>query len=209
MSHNHFDDKAAQWDNSSNRLKLAENIAKALQTLPLDKTMLAMDFGCGTGLVGLAVAHRVGRLVALDSSSKMIEVLRQKIADGAIANVEAICGDIEHSALPADFDVIFTSMSLHHIEDPERILAGFARLLKAGGIVAIADLDAEDGSFHAAGAEEKHHGFDRSELQQLLEKHGFSDTSFETAHTIEKTMDDGSVKPFTVFLAVARKDYTP
>lgn len=208
MSHNHFDDKAAQWDTNSNRLKLAENIAQALQTLPLHKTMLAMDFGCGTGLVGLAVAHRVGRLVALDSSSKMIEVLRQKIAENGIANVEAICGDIEHSALPADFDVIFTSMSLHHIADPEKILAGFARLLNDGGILAIADLDAEDGSFHAAGAEEKHHGFDRIELQQLLEQHGFTDTAFQTAHTIEKTMDDGSIKPFTVFLAVSRKGDT-
>jgi ubiquinone/menaquinone biosynthesis C-methylase UbiE len=200
-----FDRKSKDWDKEQTRRELADAVARALAGLPLHTNMLSMDFGCGTGLVGLPLASRLGKIIALDSSPGMIGVLQQKIDEQGITNVECLLGDITTAVLPPDFDLIFTSMTLHHIADIEAILARFAELLKPGGRLAIADLDAEDGSFHKAGSEEKHNGFDRLALTDTLHKHGFADIAFESVHTIGKKVQDGTVKDFTVFLAVAVK----
>ena len=83
-----------------------------------------------------------------------------------------------------------------------RIHARFAEQLKPGGFLALADLDSEDGSFHAPGTEGVfHHGFDRVTLQSTLEIAGFDDVQFVTALEVEK---EGK-GPFTVFLVTARK----
>jgi hypothetical protein len=52
MSTAHFDKQAVEWDDNPGRVKNARNIAAAIKaTVPLSKTMFAMEFGCGTGLV--------------------------------------------------------------------------------------------------------------------------------------------------------------
>lgn len=205
MSENRFDRKAADWDKKRMRRELASAVSQAIAKLPLNNTMLALDFGCGTGLVSLPLAGKIGKIIALDSSAGMIEVLDKKLSTKNITNVQTVCAEIENVELPATFDLIFTSMALHHIAETEPVLRRFAELLKPGGTVAIADLDAEDGSFHQPGSEEKHHGFDRAALQEDLLSLGFSTITYSTVHTINKTMKDGSSKDFTVFLATAKK----
>lgn len=78
----------------------------------------------------------------------------------------------------------------------------FAEQLKPGGLLALADLDREDGSFHSPGTEGVfHHGFDRAALQSTLETAGFEDVRFATALEIEK---EGK-GPYTVFFVTARR----
>jgi SAM-dependent methyltransferase len=92
-------------------------------------------------------------------------------------------------------------MAMHHVPDTAALIQSFADHLIPGGRLALADLDTEDGSFHpdeAAGV--FHNGFDRGELQTMLEKRGFSDIHFFTAHTI---MKEG--KAYPVFLVTATK----
>ena len=206
MSSNRFDHKAADWDKKKMRRELANAVSQALAQLALNSDMRALDFGCGTGLVSIPLANKIGTILALDSSAGMIEVLQEKLKEHNITNIQTMCAEIENTELPPDFDLIFTSMALHHITDTKPILQRFAELLKPGGIVAIADLDVEDGSFHKPGSEEKHHGFDRAVLLEELTRHGFSSVAFTTVHTIKKTVKDGSVKDFSVFLATAKKN---
>lgn len=206
MTTNRFDAKAADWDKKEMRRKLAGAVAEAIGELNLEKVELALDFGCGTGLVSIPLAAKIPRIIALDSSAGMIEVLQSKASDLHISNIEAMQAGITSADLPEDFDLIFTSMTLHHIEETDQVLQRFAQLLKPGGKVAIADLDAEDGSFHKPGSEEKHHGFDREILREELQKYGFQHIGFTTVYTVSKTMDDGTVKDFNVFLATAEKE---
>ncbi|MCK5386570.1 MAG: class I SAM-dependent methyltransferase, partial [Gammaproteobacteria bacterium] len=71
-----------------------------------------------------------------------------------------------------------------------------------GAKVALADLDSEDGSFHPADIEGVFHdGFDRENLKKMLEKNGFKDIQFITAHTVNK-----EVKSYPVFLVTATKN---
>ncbi len=205
MENNNFDHKARDWDKKEMRREMAAAVSAAISRLGLDPAMRIMDFGCGTGLVSLPLAPRVAHILALDSSAGMIEVIEDKLEQQQIDNVEARCADILTDDLPADFDLILTSMALHHIENIEPVIAGFHRLLQKGGRVAIADLDAEDGSFHRHDSGEKHHGFDRQDLRRRLRRIGFDNIAIETVHTITKTMADGQPKSFNVFLATAVK----
>lgn len=205
MSDNRFDSKAKEWDKKRFRRELAAAVSAAIGALDLNKNMLTMDFGCGTGLVSLPLADKVGKIVAFDTSQGMIEEFHQKLKEKGTTNIEPRCTDILTTDLAESFDLIFTSMTLHHIGDIHAVLKRFSELVKPGGQLAIADLDDEDGSFHKPGSEEKHHGFQRSTLGQKLEGLGFADISFATVHTISKTMDNGEVKNFSVFLLTAVK----
>ena len=99
------------------------------------------------------------------------------------------------------YDLIVSAMAMHHVEDTDALVQGFADHLKPGARVALADLDAEDGTFHPADAEGVfHHGFDRGTFQSILESKGFQDVSFVTAHTVNR---EG--KSYPIFLVTAVK----
>jgi tRNA (cmo5U34)-methyltransferase len=205
MTNNHFDKAALEWDQKKRRVELAHSIAENISKLPLNNQMKAMEYGCGTGLVGLTLAPRLGSLVAIDTSSGMLEVLSEKIAELGITNVTPLCLDLTVETYNQHFDLIFSAMTLHHIEDTDLILTKFSQLLTAGGYLAIADLDSEDGSFHSAGAGEKHYGFSRELLSDKLLDLGFSSLQFKTAHTINKVNEEGINREYPVFLLSAQK----
>ena len=88
---------------------------------------------------------------------------------------------------------------MHHVPDVDAVLRAFHALLANGGIVAVADLDAEDGSFHGPD-EHVHRGFERADFARRLEAAGFADVAFATPFEIAK-----GDRLYPVFLAVGRK----
>jgi hypothetical protein len=84
------------------------------------------------------------------------------------------------------------------------ILKKFHALLEPSGILCIADLDKEDGSFHTDGTTDVHLGFERGELQKWVEDAVFADVKFSTAYEIKKKIDNAE-KIFPVFLLTAQR----
>lgn len=205
MTTNYFDTSATQWDQKQPRVEMAHAIARAIGELPLDSTITAMEYGCGTGLVGLQLAPRLRSLTAVDTSAGMLEVLNEKIREMNLTNVTSRCLDLTVDAFDEHFDLVFSAMTLHHIEDTELILGKLAEQLNPDGYLAVADLDSEDGSFHSPGAGEKHHGFDRERLIEILRRQGLAEIQCRTAHTVTKTGNDGKTHDYPVFLITARK----
>jgi SAM-dependent methyltransferase len=116
--------------------------------------------------------------------------------------------DLSSDPLPDQrFDLTYSLMTLHHIEDAKGMLGKFHALLVPGGWLCVADLDKEDGTFHTDGTTDVHLGFERGELQQWVENAGFVDVKFSTAYEIKKDID-GAEKTFPVFLLTARKPTT-
>ena len=162
--------------------------------------MTVMDFGAGTGLITAQIAPKVKRVVAIDTSQAMLDKLANK--PELETRIDIICQDIIENPIDARFDLIMSAMTLHHVENTSQLIERFAEHLNEDGVVALADLDKEDGSFHPANTQGVFHsGFDRDALGSLLEKHGFREIEFFTAHTI-----NGDEKDFPVFLVTARKD---
>lgn len=196
-----FDKAAKEWDKSDKRTQLSNNIGRAiLENVTFKPQMHIMDFGAGTGLLSEHVAPKVAKISAVDISQGMLDELVNK--SSLEGKVVAYCQNILHDPLGEDFDGIVSAMALHHVEDTDEILNVFYDHLKEGGFVALADLDKEDGTFHDQGNEGVfHYGFERNVLQEKLEKAGFNDVGFVTAHTFVK--EGGRTYP--VFLATARK----
>lgn len=202
-----FDDAAACWDDEPRRVRLATEVADTVKReVALDRTMDVLDFGCGTGLVTLAIQPLVRSITGADSSAGMLNKLRGKVAALGLENVATVLIGPERDALPRErFNLLISSMTLHHVEDVAAVLQDFYRALVPGGVVAVADLDAEDGSFHRHDISASHYGFDRGRMRAMLEEAGFHGVQDVTAAKIEKKADNGSMQTYSVFLVMARK----
>jgi SAM-dependent methyltransferase len=112
--------------------------------------------------------------------------------------------NLEQEDYPEHFDIIYSQMVLHHVDDVSVILKKFFRMVNPGGYLAIADLYTEDGSFHGEGFT-GYKGFDVEDLTKELAGEGFINITHHTCFTIQKITEQGTTKDFPVFLIVARK----
>jgi ubiquinone/menaquinone biosynthesis C-methylase UbiE len=181
-------------------------VADAIRKVnPLSNQMKALEYGCGTGLLSFALQSNLGQITLADTSQGMLDVLGEKIASAGVTNMHPVRLDLASDPLPAErYDLTYSLMTLHHIDDTEDILRNFHSLLEPNGFLLVADLDQEDGSFHTDGTTDVHLGFDRDELQKLVKAAGFENISFSTAYEIKKKIGNEE-KTFPVFLMTARK----
>ncbi len=198
-----FDARAKNWDADPAKVERALAVAAAIEAnVALRPTMSALEYGCGTGLLGFALRPRVGELTLADVSDGMLDVVREKLAAQPDPRVHPRKLDLLADPLPdRRFDIVFSLMTLHHIADTDAILRKFVSLLARPGVLCIADLDAEDGSFHGAGFD-GHSGFDRDALAAKALRAGFRSARFTTAYEMQKSVGAKS-HTFPIFLMVA------
>lgn len=200
-----FDEKARTWDADPAKVERAQRVAAAIRAQVgslADRAVL--EYGCGTGLLGFALQPEVAHLTLADTSRGMLEVLKEKIVARGAQNVTSLELDLSVGALPDfRFDLVCTLMTLHHIPDTVGILARFHELLKDQGVLCIADLDLEDGSFHGPDFD-GHKGFDREVLAQQMRQVGFQNIRF-TAPCVVARQTAAGIREFPVFLVVGEK----
>ena len=74
-----FDSAAADWDKGDMRQRIAAETAESiLKNVPLRDNMDLLDFGAGTGLLTFRLAPSVRSVTAVDTSPKMLEMLKSK-----------------------------------------------------------------------------------------------------------------------------------
>lgn len=206
--HKRFDDEAATWDDDPGHEERQVAVARAIgEAVSLSPRMSAVDVGGGTGRLSILLADRVGSVVVTDPSAGMVEVARQRIeAAGLSGRLRAVQADLTTDQLDGAYDVVWSSMALHHVHDVDGLLRAVARLLVDGGRLAIADLDEDpEGAFHADKVDfDGHHGFDRQRLAETLVGAGFTDVHFADATTILK-----GDREFGLFLCTATKAHEP
>jgi len=200
-----FDARAATWDDDPAKVERAQAIADAIVgSVSPTRAMRGMEYGCGTGLLSFMLRPRLGKVTLADVSDGMLAVAAGKIAAASDSAMHTVKLDLLSDPMPAErYDIIYSLMTLHHVPDTAAILQRFHAVLAANGLLCIADLDAEDGSFHGAGFD-GHLGFDRAQLGGKAREAGFATVEFSTAHEIEKEVD-GQPRRYPVFLMVARK----
>lgn len=201
-----FDALAPQWDQDAAHVRMAQKVGRAIcNALQPQAHETALEFGAGTGLATLIVAPKVARLTAIDGSAGMLDVLRAKCERKGLDHVEVIQDNVVDLPL-AHYDLIYSALTLHHVQDVPALLRKLAAHLNPGGRVALADLDSEDGRFHRDGTQGVvHHGFDRGIFGQWLRDAGLADVDFSTAWTVQREREDGSRASYPIFLAVAHQ----
>jgi tRNA (cmo5U34)-methyltransferase len=200
-----FDLKATEWDKNIVNIERAHEIAnQILLAIPFKAGMKVMEFGAGTGLLSFMLEDLFASVTLIDTSAEMIRICNEKIAQNKSSHIKALKIDLETEYFDEKFDLIYTQMALHHISDISGIIYKFKHLLNYKGILAIADLYTEDGSFHGEGFT-GHLGFDPELLSGLLNQSGFEDSTFKECFVQKKVDTDGQQKAYPVFLLVANK----
>ena len=202
--HQRFDDAAATWDDDPGHEKRQVAVAEAIEkAVDLDQRMSALDVGGGTGRLSILLAELVGSVLVTDPSAGMVRVARERIETAGLGDrVRAVQADLTADHLDGAYDVVWSSMALHHVQDLDALLRSVAGLLVDGGRLCIADLEEDpDGAFHADKVDfAGHHGFDRQRLAEQLTRAGFVDVRFVDATSIVK-----DERRFGVFLCTATK----
>lgn len=102
-----------------------------------------IDIGAGTGRFALAAASRFERVVAVDVSPAMLDVIRGRAAEARLTNLEVVKAGFlsyRHTGPPAD--AVHTRNALHQLPDFWKVLAlqRVADLLRSGGLLRMRDL---------------------------------------------------------------------
>jgi len=197
-----FDRSARDWDENPLHAERNRAIADAVLTrVSLHGKARALEFGCGTGELTLRLAPHVDSVLATDASGGMIEQLEGKLTGSAPTGITPRQLDLLAGSLPeGPFDLIYSAMTLHHIDDVALLFRQLAGLLAPGGRVAVADLCAEDGSFHGD-VTVPHLGFSQESLETLIAPAGLALRSYEEVYAVAKK--DAS---YPVFLAILERE---
>jgi 2-polyprenyl-3-methyl-5-hydroxy-6-metoxy-1,4-benzoquinol methylase len=202
---NEFDVKAEEWDLNPMHWNRSEAIVmQILKIVPLKQTMNALEFGAGTGIASFLLKDHLKEITLMDNSKEMVRVTNEKIKSSGSNNLKVIEFDLETADYNGKFDLIFTQMVLHHVNDIGNIIKKFWSLLNPKGYVVIADLYEEDGSFHGEDFT-GHKGFNIDALSEIIRKSNFSDIKSDKVFTIDKKISETESKQFDVFLLSARK----
>lgn len=173
---------------------LAEMLLRLLPPLVI------ADLGAGEGTLSLLLAQRAERVIAVDSSEKMVEYGRGLAERHGIANLEYRHGDMEELPLAdGEADMALLHQALHHALHPQRALAESYRILRPGGRIVLLDLLKHE--FEAARDlyGDVWLGFSQVELLTLLRQAGFEQ--------IEVSIVDraGEAPHFETLMAIAHK----
>lgn len=180
---NIFEAMANGYD-TPERIKIAKISSNAIREYIVNgKDKSAIDFGCGTGLVGLDLINDFRNMTFLDTSQNMLEQINKKIADFNIRNADTLCFDFEtefRSDIHSDY--VFMVQVLLHINDVEPVLSRLYEVLNPEGHLLIVDFDKNEGII----SDKVHNGFDQEELINLMTKIGFKEIKSKIFYTGNK-----------------------
>ncbi|KAK0706015.1 S-adenosyl-L-methionine-dependent methyltransferase [Lasiosphaeria miniovina] len=130
--HFSFYEKEISWPVPIGRaLRAMED--KLFDALGLPAGSQVMDAGCGVGQVALHMARRGLRVTGIDVVDHHIAKTRQNVARSALPPGQVT------SVADGSLDGAYTMETFVHATDPEAVLAGFHRILRPGGRLAVAE----------------------------------------------------------------------
>jgi tRNA (cmo5U34)-methyltransferase len=145
--HSNFSEQAKDYDDQVR--KIVPRYDEMLDALvscigPREKQELrAIDLGCGTGAASerLIGAYPETKLTCLDMTEKMMDIARQRLADHE--NVRYVLSDFHQFKFDGPYDVVISSLALHHIaadQDKKVIYGRIFEALAPGGVFYNADM---------------------------------------------------------------------
>lgn len=142
----HFNNEAESFDTQvqKNISCYNEMLTALINAIPDNKmNPKILDLGCGTGNITQKALMRFpeAEVTCLDLSENMIEIAKKKLSD--YEKIEYIIGDFTQMQIDAKYDVILSSLALHHIpsdEEKEAMYKEIYERLVNGGVFYNADV---------------------------------------------------------------------
>jgi len=120
---------------------------KVLKEAGIGPGALVLDFGCGPGgyIVPLyKLLGSYGKIYALDTNPQAIQAVKDTAFRNHLNNVETILSDGKTGLPDSSMDCVLLYDVLHHLSQPEGILAEIYRVLKPEGILSMSDHHMKD-----------------------------------------------------------------
>lgn len=194
----YFDELAGRFGKEYVPGRSWEGVAEAL--LAVMPPMSIADLGAGEGTFSQLLARRAQRVIAIDSSEKMVQFGSDLARRHDLSNLEYRLGDMEAAPIAdSEVELAFFSQSLHHSPHPDRAIREAFRILKPGGRIAILDLLRHQFEEARDLYADLWLGFTELELHRFLEAAGFSSVTFSVVHS------DNEAPHFQTILAVGEK----
>jgi ubiquinone/menaquinone biosynthesis C-methylase UbiE len=174
-----FDEKASEWDRLRGESSDELSVLRLLAPL-LPRGLRVADLGTGTGALLPHLVRRAAEVVGIDSSAAMLEAARARLLEAGIRGVRLVRAELE--ALPlrsGSLDASLCHMVLHYAAEPEAVVTEMARVVRSGGLVAVADLARHEHEELRETLAHQRLGFAREELEGWFEKAGAPLVSFE------------------------------
>jgi ubiquinone/menaquinone biosynthesis C-methylase UbiE len=162
--------------------------------------LVIADLGAGEGTLALMLAQRAKRVIAVDSSGKMVEYGAELAARNGIKNLEYRQGDMEELPITsAEVDLVLVHQALHHALHPGQALIEAWRVLRPGGRIVLLDLLKHDVEAARELYADVWLGFSQAELVVWLRQAGFEN--------IDVSVVDRAAEPpyFETLMAIAEK----
>jgi len=118
-----FDTTASTYDKDRSRLiPGCDTFYRWTIDLIPQNTQSVVDLGAGSGLLTILVRNRFpqARIHLVDFSAPMLALARQRLGDDPLITYEE--ADYVTAPLPLGYDAIVSSLSIHHLDDPDKQL---------------------------------------------------------------------------------------
>ena len=202
-----FKGRAQNWDSES-MIKRSKAVAQEINNILGDehKDSSVMEYGCATGLISFNLIDKFKKITLMDSENEMLDIVREKIDYYNTKNVYPININLVNDDYTEEkFDIIYTSMALHHIKDTQDIVNKFYNLLNENGILCVIELDKEDGKFHMNEINfDGHNGFEHDVMESTFKNAGFNNINSKTFFQDKKIYKD-IVIPYSMFYTIGKK----
>lgn len=127
-----FDRLAPGWD--ADMIRSDAVIRKILDGAQVTAGKHILDVACGTGvLLGDYLQRNAASVTAIDISPEMARIAGEKFPQ-----VQVICGDVEETDFPRQFDCVMVYNAFPHFPDPEKLIRTLSQKLAPGGTLTVA-----------------------------------------------------------------------
>ena len=114
-----------------------------IDKLNITEEDVVLDFGCGTGAIALNIARYCKKVICVDISRVMLDILENKAEKEDIKNIETHCaGFLTYHHVGEPVDKMVSKAALHHLPDfwKSISLLNIANILKTGGKLYLFDV---------------------------------------------------------------------
>ncbi|OPJ55023.1 class I SAM-dependent methyltransferase [Clostridium chromiireducens] len=176
QSKDYFDKVASNWDNMRTDFFLDEVRLVAYNTANIEEGKIAADVGAGTGFITEGLIKNNLKVIAIDQSEEMLNLLKDKFS--YYKDLKCVQGIGENIPINDNsVDYVFANMFLHHVENPVIVLKEMYRILKSGGKLVITDLDEHNYEFLKTEQFDVWMGFDRNKILEWFKDAGLENVT--------------------------------